>query len=65
MGLDALTLAVAKKYTDEKVASGGGSGDGTGSVLPPVTAANNGNFLRVVNGVWAAASLPIAEEASF
>lgn len=27
--------------------------------LPPVTASDNGKFLRVVNGVWAAATVPI------
>jgi len=29
--------------------------------LPPVTAADNGSILRVVNGSWAAAALPSAE----
>lgn len=33
--------------------------------LPPVTADNNGSFLRVVNGAWAIDSIPTAEEASF
>ena len=33
--------------------------------LPAVTDADNGKFLRVVNGVWAAESIPYAEEASF
>ena len=33
--------------------------------LPTVTTANNGQFLRVVNGAWAAATVPSAEEASF
>ena len=32
---------------------------------PTVTTANNGQFLRVVNGAWAAATVPSAEEASF
>lgn len=35
------------------------------SNLPPVTADNNGSFLRVVNGAWAIDSIPTAEEASF
>lgn len=38
------------------VAESSGSG-GTG--LPPVTAEDNGKFLGVVNGKWAAASLPV------
>lgn len=33
--------------------------------LPVVTADNNGAFLRVVNGAWAAATLENAEEVSF
>lgn len=31
----------------------------------PVYASDEGKFLRVVNGVWAAATVPNAEEASF
>ena len=33
--------------------------------LPAVTASNNGDFLRVVNGAWAAATVPAAESNSF
>ena len=33
--------------------------------VPTVTTANNGQFLRVVNGAWGAATVPSAEEASF
>ena len=33
--------------------------------VPTVTTANNGQFLRVVNGAWAGAIVPSAEEASF
>lgn len=33
--------------------------------VPTVTTANNDQFLRVVNGAWAAATVPSAEEASF
>ena len=33
--------------------------------LPEVTIADNGKFLRVVGGAWAAVNLPNAEEASF
>ena len=39
--------------------SGGGSG------LPSVTSSDNGKFLRVVNGVWAAATVPSANGVSF
>lgn len=38
---------------------------GAGSGLPPVTEADNGKVLTVVNGVWTAVALPNAEEASF
>lgn len=41
------------------VPGGGGSG------LPEVTAADNGKFLRVVGGVWAAAIVPNGEEMKF
>lgn len=34
-------------------------------LLPSVTTANNGQFLRVVNGVWTAVTIPNAEEATF
>lgn len=37
----------------------------TPQTLPTVTADNNGAFLRVVDGAWAATTLPNAEEASF
>lgn len=40
--------------------SGGG-----GSGLPSVTSSDNGKFLRVVNGAWAAASVPSANGVSF
>ena len=33
--------------------------------VPTVTTANNGQFLRVVNGAWSAVTVPSAEEASF
>lgn len=41
--------------------------DGTGgsSPLPEVTTADNGKFLQVVNGAWAAATIESAEGASF
>ena len=33
--------------------------------LPTVTASDNGKFLRVVSGAWAAATVPAAESNSF
>ena len=38
---------------------------GGGSGLPQVTAADNGKFLRVVEGAWAAAVVPNGEEMKF
>lgn len=35
------------------------------SVLPAVTVADNGKFLRVVDGIWAAALVPYAEDNKF
>lgn len=35
-----------------------------GSLLPAVTEADNGKFLQVVNGAWAAADVAVAEEES-
>lgn len=35
------------------------------SVLPTVTVADNGKFLRVVDGVWTAALVPYAEDNKF
>lgn len=64
MGLDVVTLAAAKKYTDEKVANGGGN-TGGGSDLPVVGTADNGKFLQVVNGVWTATEISSAENSEF
>lgn len=36
-----------------------------GRELPAVTEADDGKFLRVAGGVWAAETVPSAEEASF
>lgn len=33
--------------------------------IPTVTTADNGKFLRVVDGAWSAVTIPIAEEAGF
>lgn len=35
------------------------------SRIPAVGAGDNGKFLRVVNGTWAASTVPNAEEANF
>lgn len=35
------------------------------NTMPEVTTSDNGKFLRVVDGTWAAATVPNAEEASF
>ena len=59
MGLDVITLAASKKYTDKKISSDGGSG------LPSVGTADNGKFLQVVNGVWTATEIPSAENSEF
>ena len=39
--------------------------EATSKVLPSVTEADNGKFMTVVDGVWAAEAIPEAEEASF
>ena len=49
------------KWECVDISSGGNGGSG----LPPVTEADNGKVLTVVNGVWTAVELPNAEEASF
>ena len=38
---------------------------GIHSELPAVSASDNGKFLRVVSGAWAAVSVPFAESSSF
>lgn len=35
------------------------------TTMPEVTASDNGKFLRVVDGVWTAATVPKAEEVAF
>lgn len=35
------------------------------SSLPPVTAADNGKFMRVVDGAWGAATITNAEEVTY
>lgn len=49
------TLSESKAYTDEKVKEG----------LPAVSASDNGKFLRVSNGAWAAEAVPNAEDGEF
>ena len=53
----------AEIVADVIAAIPGGGGGGSG--LPEVTAADNGKFLRVVGGVWAAAVVPNGEEMKF
>ena len=43
----------------------GKTGDVTIGEVPSVTASDNGKFLRVVNGVWAAVTIPDANGGSF
>lgn len=45
--------------------NGAGGSESTGGGLPPVTTADNGKFLRVVAGTWAAAAISDAEGVSF
>lgn len=52
---DATNTLASETYVDEAVAN----------AMPSVTTADNGKFLRVVNGVWAAATVPSAEEVLF
>lgn len=53
----------AEMVADVIAAIPGGGGGGSG--LPEVTAADNGKFLRVVEGAWAAAVVPNGEEMKF
>jgi hypothetical protein len=52
------THLTTKKYVDNAIANIGGG-------LPTVNAADNGKFLMVVDGAWAAVTIPQAEEAEF
>lgn len=61
MAVDNIARGMAAKALENQ---GGGGGTG-GSSLPEVTTADNGKFLRVVEGQWAASTVPNAEEASF
>ena len=49
------TLSESKSYTDAKVKEG----------LPAVSALDNGKFLRVSNGKWAAEAVPNAEDGEY
>lgn len=73
---DAAAMVDLSGKQDKIMASGLLKGDGTGGVstaLPgtdymapiPVTASDNGKFLRVVNGTWAAAAIDNANGGSF
>lgn len=55
MAINAVTLAASKKYTDQRLES---SESTSPSTLPSVTEADNGKVLRVVNGAWAADTIP-------
>lgn len=61
MAVDNIARGMAAKALENQ---GGGGGTGENS-LPDVTTADNGKFLRVVEGQWAASTVPNAEEASF
>jgi hypothetical protein len=60
--LDNLSDSNGKLLYNGKVIEGGSS---TGSGLPAVSEADNGKFLVVENGAWAAVAVPSAEEAVF
>lgn len=47
-----------QQLVDSKAGTGGAG-------LPTVTTADNGKFLQVVNGAWAAATIPSAEGVTF
>ncbi len=49
----------AKEYTDAEITNI------SGSLLPSVTASDNGKFLRVSNGIWTGVIIPNAEEGTF
>ena len=61
MAVDNIARGMAAKALENQ----GGGGGSNGSSLPDVTTADNGKFLRVVEGQWAASTVPNAEEASF
>lgn len=61
MAVDNIARGMAAKALENQ----GGGGSTGGSSLPDVTTADNGKFLRVVEGQWAASTVPNAEEASF
>ena len=62
MAINAVTLAASKKYTDQRLESSEGASPST---LPAVTDSDNGKVLRVVNGAWAADTIPNAEGVGF
>ena len=65
MAINAVTLAASKKYTDQRLESSEGGAGTSSSTLPAVTESDNGKVLKVVNGMWAAASIPKAEGVGF
>lgn len=59
---------VTKEYVDARSgvkSVNNRTGDVTVSELPAVTTSDNNKFLRVVNGAWAAATVPNAGGNSF
>ena len=62
-GTDYWTEADKTEIVADVIAAIPGGGGGSG--LPEVTAADNGKFLRVVGGAWAAAVVPNGEEMKF
>lgn len=55
--MDIISLTLAKAYTDEKA-------DEKADKVE-VTSADNGKFMQVVNGEWAAVTVPNANGVSF
>lgn len=64
-GTDYWTETDKAEMVADVIAAIPGGGGGGGSGLPQVTAADNGKFLRVVEGAWAAAVVPNGEEMKF
>lgn len=60
-----VTLNLTMNINEYDVCDGHYSLPSGGSELPSVTSSDNGKFLRVVNGAWAAATVPDANGVSF
>jgi hypothetical protein len=59
--VEALDTKIGDKSVSEQIATAIEEID----IVPSVTTDDNGKFMRVVNGVWAASTIPNAEEATF